>query len=105
MTEEEISIQDQYEDVLKAGDNNAISEFLNQQNISDVAELIYENEDREIDIFLRLSMHRALALFKILEHPTQKRISGDSPLAASSAMVGTFITASFRFMISHRLPS
>ena len=51
MTEEEISVQDQYEDVLKTGDDAAISEFLNQQNISDVAELIYENEEREIDIF------------------------------------------------------
>jgi len=87
MTEEEISIQDQYDDVLKAGDNNAISEFLNQQNISDVAELIYENEDREIDIFLRLSMHRALALFKILEHPTQKRIIKNLPPAKSAEIL------------------
>ena len=41
-----------------------ISEFLNQQNISDVADLIYENEEREIDIFLmHLSMHRATSAF------------------------------------------
>jgi magnesium transporter len=87
MTEEEISIQDQYEDVLKAGDDNAISEFLNQQNISDVAELIYENEETEIDIFLRLSMHRALALFKILEHPTQKRIIKNLPPSKSAEIL------------------
>src|SRR6185312_6484337 len=87
MTEEEISIQDQYEDVLKAGDAAAISEFLNQQNISDVAELIYENEDREIEIFLHLSVHRALALFKILEHPKQKRIIKNLPPGKSAELL------------------
>jgi magnesium transporter len=65
MTEEEISVQEQYEDILKKGDGS-ISEFLNEQNISDVAELIYENEEKEIEIFLHLAMHRALALFRIL---------------------------------------
>ena len=87
MTDEEISIQDQYEDILKVGDNAAISEFLNEQNISDVAELIYENEEREIEIFLHLSMHRALALFRILEHPTQKRIIKNLPPVKSAQIL------------------
>ena len=87
MTDEEISVQDQYEDILKVGDNAAISEFLNEQNISDVAELIYENEEREIEIFLHLSMHRALALFRILEHPTQKRIIKNLPPVKSSQIL------------------
>ncbi|MEO9004541.1 MAG: magnesium transporter [Ginsengibacter sp.] len=87
MTEEEITVQDLYEDVLKEGDENGIIEFLNQQNISDVAELIYENEDREIDIFMHLSMHRALALFKILEHPTQKRIIKNLPPSKSAEIL------------------
>ena len=87
MTDEEISVQDQYEDILKVGDNAAISEFLNEQNISDVAELIYENEEREIEIFLHLSMHRALALFRILEHPTQKRIIKNLPPVKSAQIL------------------
>ncbi|MEO6845282.1 MAG: magnesium transporter [Ginsengibacter sp.] len=87
MTEEEISVQDQYEDILKSGDNDAISEFLNEQNISDVAELIYENEEREVEIFLHLSMHRALALFRILEHPTQKRIIKNLPPVKSAQIL------------------
>jgi len=87
MTDEEISVQDQYEDILKGGDNAAISEFLNEQNISDVAELIYENEEREIEIFLHLSMHRALALFRILEHPTQKRIIKNLPPVKSAQIL------------------
>ncbi|HEY5371552.1 MAG TPA: magnesium transporter [Hanamia sp.] len=87
MTEEEISVQEQYENVLKRGDDEVISEFLNEQNISDVAELIYENEDREIEIFLNLSMHRALALFRILEHPTQKRIIKNLPPIKSAQIL------------------
>jgi len=87
MTEEEISVQEQYEDVLKSGDDSAISEFLNQQNISDVAELIYDNEERETEIFLHLSMHRATGLFKILDHPTQKEIIKNLPPAKSAELL------------------
>jgi magnesium transporter len=87
MAEEEILVQEQFEDVLNTGNQEAISDFLNEQNISDVAELIEENEDREIDIFLHLSMHRALALFKILDHPTQKRIIKELPPAKSAELM------------------
>ena len=87
MTEEEISVQEQYEDILKTGNDATISEFLNEQNISDAAELIYENEDREMEIFLHLSMHRSLALFKILEHPTQKRIIKNLPPIKSAELL------------------
>ena len=87
MTEEEISVQEQYEAVLETGDNTTISEFLNEQNISDVADLIYENEDDEIIILSHLSMHRATSLFKILEHPTQKRIIKNLPPSKSAELL------------------
>jgi magnesium transporter len=87
MTEEEIPVQEQYEEVLKTGDDVALMEFLNDQNISDVADLIYENEDQEIVILLHLSMHRATSLFKILEHPTQKRIIKNLPPAKSAELL------------------
>lgn len=87
MTEEEISIQEQYENIVKTGDDVAQNDFLNQQNISDVVDLIYENEDNEIDIFLHLSMHRATGVFKILEHPTQKRIIKNLPPAKSAELL------------------
>lgn len=87
MNEEEISVQEQYEDVLKKGNETAISDFLNQQNISDVAELLYENEEREMEIFTHLSMHRAISLFKILEHPTQKRIIKHLPPVKSAELL------------------
>ena len=87
MTEEEISIQEQYEGILNSGDETAMAEFLNQQNISDVAELIEENEEREIEIMLHLSIHRAASLFKILEHSNQKSIINNLPPAKSAELL------------------
>lgn len=79
MAEETVDIQEKYKEILALGDGAALSEFLDQQNISDVAELIYENEDEEVSIFTHMSMHRATGVFKILEHPTQKRIIKNLP--------------------------
>ena len=70
----EISLQQQFEEVIASEDKLAIQDFLNNQNISDVAELIYENEDYECQIISLLSIHRASGVFKILELATQKRI-------------------------------
>ncbi len=87
MAEEEILVQEQYKDVLNAGNEEAINAFLNEQNISDVAELIDDNDDKEIDIFMRLSMNRATSVFKILDHPTQKRIIKNLPPTKSAELL------------------
>ncbi|MEO6330418.1 MAG: magnesium transporter [Ginsengibacter sp.] len=71
---ENISLQKEFEELLAANDEKAMKEFLDEQNISDVAELIYNNEEEESYIITHLSIHRASGLFKILEHPTQKNI-------------------------------
>jgi magnesium transporter len=71
---DEIPIQQQFEEVIASDDVLRIHDFLNHQNISDVAELIYENESNETSIISHLSLHRAASVFKILELPTQKRI-------------------------------
>lgn len=71
---DDISIQQQFEEIIASEDKLQIKEFLNAQNISDVADLIYDNESFEIQIIGHLSIHRAASLFKILELSTQKRI-------------------------------
>lgn len=71
---EEISLQQQFEEVKASDDKLMIQNFLNHQNISDVAELVYENENYESQIISLLSLHRAASVFKILELPTQKKI-------------------------------
>lgn len=76
---EEISLQQKFEEVIASEDKLKIQDFLNHQNISDVADLIYDNEDYESRIMAHISIHRAASVFKILELPTQKRIIHDLP--------------------------
>lgn len=84
---EKILIQDEFEEAIGSGDDIRIHKFLDEQNISDVADLIYENEDREAYILSRLSIHRAAGLFKILEHPTQEKIIQELPPAKTAELL------------------
>ncbi|MFN8253505.1 MAG: magnesium transporter [Ferruginibacter sp.] len=79
LDQEEISLQEQFEEVIASEDKLKIQDFLNHQNISDVAELIYENDAFEGQIIAHLSIHRAASVFKILELPAQKRIIKNLP--------------------------
>lgn len=77
MTEElnqQPSMLEQFEAVILTEDKLQIRDFLNDQNISDVADLVYEFPDFEGQIIANMSVHRAASVFKILEFPTQKRI-------------------------------
>ncbi len=64
---DEIIINNGFEEVIASEDKLAITEFLNDQNISDVANLIYEYPEYETQIISHLSMHRAASVFKILD--------------------------------------
>ena len=84
---EKIVLQDEFEEVIASGDDKRIHQFLDEQNISDVAELIYENEDQEAYILSRLSLHRAASLFKILEHATQEKIIQELPPSKTAELL------------------
>lgn len=74
MEPEVISLQEQFDAVIHREDPITIREFLDDQNISDVAELIYNNEEYESQIIAGMTLRRASKVFKILEFPTQRRI-------------------------------
>ncbi|TDH26486.1 magnesium transporter [Segetibacter sp. 3557_3] len=76
---EQHSISEQFEELIARNDSLAIREFLDDQNIADVSELIYEYPDFEAQIIANLSIHRAASTFKILDFPTQKRIVTELP--------------------------
>ncbi|HXO75986.1 MAG TPA: magnesium transporter [Puia sp.] len=76
---EQIEWKEQFQEVIQSEDVLAIREFLNNQNISDVAELIYEFPDYESQIIGNLNINRASSTFKILDVPTQKRIIQELP--------------------------
>ena len=55
----ELELQEQFLELTASGDKLKVQEFLNNQNISDLAELIYENDEYEARSF-RSSIHRAV---------------------------------------------
>jgi magnesium transporter len=67
-------LKEQLEEVIHSGDPLQIRELLDHQNISDVADLVYEMPDYESQIIAAMSVHRAAGVFKILDFPTQKSI-------------------------------
>src|SRR5882762_9821554 len=88
----------QSEDVL------LIREFLNNQNISDVAELIDEFPDYETQIIGNMSTHRAASTFKILDVPTQKRIIQELPAFKTAELLND-LSADDRTSFLEELPS
>ncbi|MFN8243637.1 MAG: magnesium transporter [Ferruginibacter sp.] len=101
---DEISIQQRFEELVATGDMLAMQEFLNDQNISDVAELIYSNEEYETQIISLLSIHRATSVFKILESPTQKRIIKDLPVLKTTELLNE-LSADDRVAFLEELPT
>ena len=73
------TIQEQFLEILQKEEVLQIREFLNDQNISDVAELINEFPEYEHQIVGNMSVHRAAKVFKILDLPTQKNIIQELP--------------------------
>lgn len=78
--EVEISNQkDQFREMMESEDKLQIKTFLDSQNISDVADLIYEFEEYASQIIVNMSMHRAISTFKILDISIQKHIIKELP--------------------------
>lgn len=76
---EQPSLKEQFEAIAASDNRLLIKEFLDDQNISDVADLIYEFPEHESRIIANMAIHRASSVFKILEFPTQKRIMQGLP--------------------------
>ena len=87
MEMEPIPIQQQFEEVIASDNLLEVKDFINSQNISDVANLIYENPDYEIQIISTLSIHRAASVFKILDLMEQKRIIKKLPALKSAELL------------------
>lgn len=76
---EQQSISEQFEQIVATEDKLAIRDFLDDQNIADVADLIFEYPDYQAQIIANLSIHRAASTFKILDFVTQKNIVSELP--------------------------
>ncbi|MDA3615726.1 magnesium transporter [Polluticaenibacter yanchengensis] len=73
------SMHEEFEQLIATDKKMEIRNFLNDQNISDVAQLVYDYPEYEIQIFVSLNINRAASVFKILDFAEQKRIINSLP--------------------------
>ncbi len=76
---EDLTWEGQFERLLEKEDKAALKELLDDQNISDVADLINGYPDYEAQIISNMAVHRAASVFKILDLNTQKQIVKELP--------------------------
>jgi len=67
-------LKEQVEAILESGDGIQLHKLLDDQNISDVADLVDEMPDHDSKIIAAMSVHRASSVFKILDLGAQKNI-------------------------------
>jgi magnesium transporter len=101
---EESSLGDQFLEVVQSDDVLRIKDFLNQQNISDVAELIAQYPEYESQIVANMSVHRAAKVFKILDLPAQKNIIHELPPLKTAELLNE-LPADDRTAFLEELPS
>ncbi|SJZ48315.1 magnesium transporter [Sediminibacterium ginsengisoli] len=84
---EQPGLNEQFEALIAKEDKLAIREFLDHQNISDVAELINEYPEYESQIVANMAIHRAASVFKILDIAQQKDIVKELPSAKTAELL------------------
>jgi magnesium transporter len=80
-------LKQEFDHLMNTGDAQEIRQFLDDQNISDIAELVYEYEEHEANIIANMAVHRAAGVFKILESPTQQRIIETLPPSKTAELL------------------
>ena len=101
---EQHTIGDQFEAVIKTEDKIQIRDFLDDQNISDVAKLVEEYPDFESSIIANMSVHRAASVFKILDLSVQKRVIHELPPNTTASLLND-LPADDRTDFLEELPS
>lgn len=101
---EELSMEEQFLELVQSDDVLRIKDFLNHQNISDVAELINKYPDYESQIVANMSVHRAAMVFKILDLPAQKNIIHELPPMKTAELLNE-LPADDRTAFLEELPS
>lgn len=84
---EQPNIFEQFEQLIAKEDKLEIREFLDDQNISDVADLINEYPEYEAQIIANMAIHRAASVFKILDISQQKDIVKELPSAKTAELL------------------
>jgi magnesium transporter len=102
-TEQE-NLKEKFLEIISKEDVLETREFLNHQNISDVAHLIYEFPEHAAKIISNMSIHRASSVFKILDFATQKSIIQELPPYKTAELLNE-LPADDRTAFLEELPS
>ncbi len=84
---EQLGLFESFEALISREDTLEIREFLNDQNISDVASLINEYPQYEARIIANMLIHRAASVFKILDISQQKDIVKALPSSKTAELL------------------
>lgn len=84
---EQPTLQEQFESIIQTEDKLQIRDFLDDQNISDVAMLVDEFPEYDDQIVANMSIHRAASVFKILDLSIQKKIIHDLPPNTTASLL------------------
>jgi magnesium transporter len=98
------NLPEEFESVIKTEDKLLIRDFLDHQNISDVAVLVDEYAEYESQIIANMSVHRAASVFKILDLSVQKRIIQELPANTTASLLNE-LPADDRTDFLEELPS
>lgn len=90
--------------MIKTEDKLQIRDFLDDQNISDVAMLVDEFPEYDDRIIANMSIHRAASVFKILDLSIQKKIIHDLPPNTTASLLNE-LPADDRTDFLEELPS
>ncbi|MBL7746440.1 MAG: magnesium transporter [Chitinophagaceae bacterium] len=101
---EQPSLKEQFSAIILTEDKLGIRDFLDDQNISDVVELVYEFPEYESQIIANMSVHRAASVFKILDLSTQKNIIHELPANTTASLLNE-LPADDRTDFLEELPS
>ncbi|TXI34668.1 MAG: magnesium transporter [Niabella sp.] len=102
--EEKISLGEQFEEVVASGNKADLKAFLDDQNISDVVNLVNEFPGYESIAIANMSVHRAVNVFKLLDIGEQKNIIHELPPSYTAALLNE-LPADDRTDFLEELPS
>lgn len=97
-------MKEQFLELAESNDISALRAFLDDQNISDVAELVSECPEYESHIIANMSVHRAAKVFKILDLSAQKNIIQELPPLKTAELLNE-LPADDRTAFLEELPS
>ena len=101
---EQIHMKERFLELFEKNEFAELREFLDEQNISDVAELVDEMQEFSHVVVGNMSLHRAASVFKILETSVQKDTIRHLPPAKTAELLNE-LPADDRTAFLEELPS